>query len=114
MAKLSANDIDIAEIHDAFSILEIMGYEDLGFVRRGEGGKFVNQNRIDVNTRGGIIGCGHPIGVTGIAQTVEIFEKLSGKSNRKIQRSKNTNSSKGIIHNLAAAGTSATVLILEH
>ena len=115
MAKLKSKDIEIAEIHDAFSILEIMGYEDLGFVEKGEGGKFVNQNSIEVNTRGGIIGCGHPIGVTGIAQTVEVFEQLSGKSNQKLQQQKRKSyPSKGIVHNLAAAGTSATVLILEN
>ena len=114
MAKVDAKDIDIAEIHDAFSILEIMGYEDLEFVKKGEGGKFVNQNSIEINTRGGIIGCGHPIGVTGIAQTVEVFEQLIGKSNHKLQQSKKSDYNKGIVHNLAAAGTSATILILEH
>jgi acetyl-CoA C-acetyltransferase len=114
MAKLNAKDIDIAEIHDAFSILEIMGYEDLEFVKKGEGGNFVNQKSIEVNTRGGIIGCGHPIGVTGIAQTVEVFEQLIGKSNHKLQQSKKSSSAKGIVHNLAAAGTSATILILEY
>ncbi len=114
MAKLNAKDMDIAEIHDAFSILEIMGYEDLEFVKKGEGGKFVNQNSIEVNTRGGIIGCGHPIGVTGIAQTVQVFEQLIGKNNHKLQQSKKSNSTRGIVHNLAAAGTSATILILEH
>jgi len=113
MARLSAKDINIAEIHDAFSILEIMGYEDLEFVKRGEGGNFVNQKNIKINTRGGILGCGHPIGVTGIAQTVEIFERLSGKKGHKLQQHKNSYTSKGIVHNLAAAGTSATVLILE-
>ena len=114
MAKVDAKDVDIAEIHDAFSILEIMGYEDLEFVKKGDGGKFVNQNSIEINTRGGIIGCGHPIGVTGIAQTVEVFEQLIGKSNHKMQQSRKSDSTKGIVHNLAAAGTSATILILEH
>jgi acetyl-CoA C-acetyltransferase len=91
-----------------------MGYEDLEFVKKGEGGKFVNQNSIAVNTRGGIIGCGHPIGVTGIAQTVEVFEQLIGRSSHKIKQLKKSSvSNKGIVHNLAAAGTSASVLILE-
>ncbi len=114
MAKLAATDMDVAEIHDAFSILEIMGYEDLGLVKKGEGGKFVNQNTLEVNPRGGIIGCGHPIGVTGIAQTVSVVEHLTGKRNVKIQHQKKSTHYKGIIHNLAAAGTSATVLILEN
>ena len=111
MARISPKDVHTAEIHDAFSILEIIGYEDLGFVNKGEGGKFVYQNKISINLRGGIIGCGHPIGVTGIAQTVEIFEQLTGKKRHKLQF--NNYPKIGLIHNLAAAGTSGTVLILE-
>jgi len=111
MARISPKDVDTAEIHDAFSILEIIGYEDLGFANKGEGGKFVYQDKISINLRGGIIGCGHPIGVTGIAQTVEIFEQLTGKKRHNLQF---TNYPKiGLVHNLAAAGTSGTVLILE-
>lgn len=111
MARISPKDVDIAEIHDAFSILEILGYEDLGFVNKGDGGTFVYQNKISINLRGGIIGCGHPIGVTGIAQAVEIYEQLIGKSsnNLKLNRSPHV----GVVHNLAAAGTSGTVLIME-
>ena len=111
MARISPKDVDTAEIHDAFSILEIIGYEDLGFVNKGEGGKFVYQNKISINLRGGIIGCGHPIGVTGIAQTVEIFEQLTGKKRHNLQFKKSLKI--GLVHNLAAAGTSGTVLILE-
>ena len=111
MARISPKDVDTAEIHDAFSILEIIGYEDLGFVKKGEGGKFVYQNKISINLRGGIIGCGHPIGVTGIAQTVEIFEQLTGKKRHNLQLKKSPKI--GLVHNLAAAGTSGTVLILE-
>jgi acetyl-CoA C-acetyltransferase len=111
MARISPKDVDTAEIHDAFSILEIIGYEDLGFVKKGEGGKFVYQNKISINLRGGIIGCGHPIGVTGIAQTVEIFEQLTGKKRHNLQFKNYPKI--GLIHNLAAAGTSGTVLILE-
>jgi len=111
MARISPKDVDTAEIHDAFSILEIIGYEDLGFVNKGEGGNFVYQNKISINLRGGIIGCGHPIGVTGIAQTVEIFEQLTGKKRHNLQFKNYPKI--GLVHNLAAAGTSGTVLILE-
>ena len=111
MARISPKDVDTAEIHDAFSILEIIGYEDLGFVKKGDGGKFVYQNKISINLRGGIIGCGHPIGVTGIAQTVEIFEQLTGKKRHNLQFKNYPKI--GLVHNLAAAGTSGTVLILE-
>lgn len=111
MARISPKEVDIAEIHDAFSILEILGYEDLGFVNKGEGGTFVNQEQISINPRGGIIGCGHPIGVTGIAQAVEIFEQLGGKKSHNLKLNKSSHI--GIVHNLAAAGTSGTVLIME-
>jgi len=110
MARISPTQVDIAEIHDAFSILEILGYEDLGFVNKGEGGTFVNQNKIAINLRGGIIGCGHPIGVTGVAQTVEMFEQL-GKKGRNFKLNKSPHI--GVVHNLAAAGTSGTVLVME-
>jgi len=110
MARISPTQVDIAEIHDAFSILEILGYEDLGFVNKGEGGTFVNQNKIAINLRGGIIGCGHPIGVTGVAQTVEMFEQL-GKKGRNLKLNKSPHI--GVVHNLAAAGTSGTVLVME-
>ena len=147
MADIQANDIDVVELHDAFSILEIMAYEDLGFVSKGQGGKFVErqESNIFVNPRGGIIGCGHVLGATGIAQTVEIFKQLSKqvdddigvKYRNKIEMNDFVprNSSKfdalnvtkqyktnrqikselkfGLIHNLAAAGTSASILILE-
>ena len=102
MARISPKDVDTAEIHDAFSILEIIGYEDLGFVKKGDGGKFVYQNKISINLRGGIIGCGHPIGVTGIAQTVEIFEQLTGKKRHNLQFKNYPKI--GLVHNLAAAG----------
>src|ERR687896_597170 len=62
MSDTKLSEIDVAEVHDAFTILEILAYEDLGFARKGEGGKFVNQEQIVINPRGGIIGCGHPVG----------------------------------------------------
>ncbi|MFB5600020.1 MAG: thiolase family protein [Nitrososphaeraceae archaeon] len=144
MAGIKPNDIDVVELHDAFSILEIMAYEDLGFVNTGKGGRFVEKKdpNIYINPRGGILGCGHPLGATGIAQTVEIFKQLSGTINDKYNSQisynmlpdksskKNTSLHKqieieshdrqirsdiklGLVHNLAAAGTSASILILE-
>ena len=109
-AKLKPKDIDIAEIHDAFSILEILAYEDIGFIEKGKGSKFMKQNSIHINTRGGLLGCGHPIGATGIDQTNEIILQLQEKApnGRQIK-----NCSRGLIHNMAAAGTSSTIIILE-
>ena len=108
MSHIKISDIDIAEIHDAFTILEIIAYEDLGFAKKGEGGKFVNQKQVSINPRGGIIGCGHPIGATGVAQVAEIASQLSGKAERRQVKGCRT----GLVHNLAAAGSSATVIVL--
>jgi acetyl-CoA C-acetyltransferase len=108
MANVEPDSIDVIELHDAFSILEIIAYEDLGLVSRGMGGKYVNLERTNINPRGGLLGCGHPIGATGVAQTVEIAAQLSEQAEgRQIKGCKT-----GLVQNLAAAGTSATVIIL--
>jgi acetyl-CoA C-acetyltransferase len=75
-------DIDIAEVHDCFTISEIIEYEELGFCKKGEGGKFLEDGqskiggKVAVNTRGGLLGCGHPLGATGIGQIVEVLQQL--------------------------------------
>lgn len=109
MAGIGPSQIDVAELHDAFTILEIMAYEDLCFVPKGKGGKFVEQGQIAINPRGGILGCGHPVGATGVAQTAEIAQQLSGRAGRRQVKG----CRRGLVHNLAAAGSSATVMILE-
>ena len=109
MSQKRPSQIDIVELHDAFTILEILAYEDLGFAKKGEGGKFVDQQEIAINPRGGIIGCGHPIGTTGVAQVAEIASQLAGKAGRRqVQECKT-----GLVHNLAAAGSSATIVIMS-
>ncbi len=79
-ANLKPSDIDIAELHDAFTILEILAYEDIGFIEKGKGSNFIEQDSIHINTRGGLLGCGHPIGATGIDQTNEIVLQLQEKA----------------------------------
>lgn len=108
MARIKPSQIDIAELHDAFTILEILAYEDLGFAKKGRGGKFVDQEEIAINTRGGIIGCGHPVGTTGVAQVAEVASQLAGKAGKRQVNGCKT----GLVHNLAAAGSSATVIIM--
>lgn len=82
MAGLGPQDVDVAEVHDCFAIAEIIAYEELGFCEKGEGGHFVAKGRSDyggevvVNPRGGLMGCGHPLGATGIAQAAEVFAQL--------------------------------------
>ena len=108
MSNMRADDIDIAEVHDAFSILEILAIEDLGFVQKGEGGKQTGKTQQVINPRGGLLGTGHPVGATGVAQVCEIVKQLQGG----LDRGQVDDCKTGLVHNLAAAGSSATVLIL--
>jgi acetyl-CoA C-acetyltransferase len=84
-AKVSIGDIDFAEIHDCFTISEIVEYEALGLCGPGEGGRFATDGRSDlggeivVNPRGGLLGCGHPLGATGIAQAVEVWSQFASR-----------------------------------
>jgi acetyl-CoA C-acetyltransferase len=108
MSETKPSQIDVAEVHDAFTILEILAYEDLGFAKKGTGGKFVEQDNTAINTRGGIMGRGHPVGATGVAQVVEMADQLSGSAgDAQVKGCK-----KGLVHNLAAAGSSATVIVM--
>jgi acetyl-CoA C-acetyltransferase len=108
MSHTKQSQIDVVELHDAFTILEILAYEDLGFAKKGEGGKFVNQQQVVINPRGGIIGSGHPVGATGVAQVAEIASQLAGKAgSRQVKHCKT-----GLVHNLAAAGSSASVIVM--
>ncbi|HLD78141.1 MAG TPA: thiolase domain-containing protein, partial [archaeon] len=83
-AKLTAAGIDIAEVHDCFSINEVIAIEDLGFCKKGEGGKFVERGGIrrdgekPVNTLGGLKSIGHPVGATGIRQVCDLVSQLRG------------------------------------
>jgi acetyl-CoA C-acetyltransferase len=82
MAGVGPREMDLAEVHDCFAIAELIAYEELGFCHKGEAGAFVAAGRSDyggdvvVNPRGGLIGCGHPLGATGVAQAAEVFVQL--------------------------------------
>jgi acetyl-CoA acetyltransferase len=84
MAGVRARDVDVAEVHDCFTIAEIMAYEDLGFCARGEGGSFIEEKRsyiggdVAVNVDGGLKAKGHPIGATGVSMAYEIVSQLRG------------------------------------
>jgi acetyl-CoA acetyltransferase len=86
MAGVGPGDVDLAEVHDCFAIAEIIATEELGFCAKGEGGPFVEAGRsghggdVVVNPRGGLIGCGHPLGATGVAQACEVFWQLRGQA----------------------------------
>ena len=113
MAENKPTDIDVAEVHDAFSICEIIEVEDLGFAKKGKGNELVRDlyetNDKKINPRGGLIGSGHPLGATGLAQIVEIGQQLQGTAGRRqISKAKI-----GLVQNMSAAATSSSVLILQ-
>ncbi len=70
-AGIEPKDVEVAEVHDCFTIAEIMAYEDLGFAEKGKGGKFIEEGQSDIggkvaiNLSGGLLGKGHPLGATG-------------------------------------------------
>ena len=113
MAKLNPKDVDVAEVHDAFTVCEIMAVEDLGLVEKAQGAKFVKTlyetEEKKINPRGGLIGSGHPLGATGIAQVVEATQQLQGKAEKR----QINNAKTGLVHNMSAAATSSTVLLLQ-
>jgi len=115
MAGVKPNDIDLAEVHDCFTIAEIMAIEDLGFCKKGEGGKVTEQGetaiggRIPVNTSGGLKGKGHPVGATGIAQVVEIVQQLRGEAGKR----QVDGAEIGLAHNVGGSGGTAVVHVLR-
>ncbi len=110
-AKITPKDVDVAEVHDCFTIAEILAIEDLGFFPKGEGGKASLEGRtglegeIAINTSGGLKACGHPVGATGVKQAAEIVWQLRGQAGKR-QRS---DAEIGLTHNVG--GTGATVVV---
>jgi acetyl-CoA C-acetyltransferase len=113
--NISHKNIDLAEIHDSFSIGEIISVEDLGFVEKGQGGvameegHFNKDGKMPVNVSGGLKAKGHPVGATGIAQVVEVTEQLRGTADeRQIKGAK-----RGLTLNLGGTGSTAVIHILS-
>lgn len=115
MAGIGPKDIDLAEVHDCFTIAEIMAIEDLGFCKKGEGGKITEEGetaldgRIPINTSGGLKGKGHPVGATGIAQTVEIVTQLRGEAGKR----QVSGAEIGLAHNIGGSGGTCVVHIFQ-
>jgi acetyl-CoA C-acetyltransferase len=88
-AGVESRDIDVAELHDCFTIAEIIAYEDLGFCERGSGGRLIEEGatylggKIPTNTSGGLKAKGHPVGATGTAQACEIYLQLTNQAERR-------------------------------
>jgi acetyl-CoA C-acetyltransferase len=112
--KVPRKEIDVAEIHDCFTITEIVDYEDLGFCGRGEGGNLIMEGLttlegdLPVNTSGGLKSYGHPIGATGVRMIHDIYKQLQGKAGpRQIK-----NAEIGLAHTLGGPGAIGCVFIL--
>ncbi len=115
LAGRKPDDIDVLEVHDCFTIAEIMATEALGFFARGEGGPAVEQGhtglkgKIPVNSSGGLKSKGHPVGATGVAQVVEIVSQLRGEAgDRQVDGAKI-----GMAQNMGGSGGSSIVHIME-
>jgi len=113
-AGVTPKDIDVAEVHDSFTIAEIIAYEDLGFAEKGEGSGLIREGvtEIDgdlpVNTSGGLKACGHAIGATGIRQAVEIVMQLRGDAGKR-----QVDAEKGLALNVGGTGATAVVSIFS-
>ncbi len=110
---LRPQDIDVVELHDCFSIAEIVDSEDLGLVPRGLGGKWAAAGRtqvggtVPINPSGGLLAKGHPVGATGVGQIYEIVKQLRGQHPNQVAGARY-----GMTHNLGGAGVACTVNIL--
>lgn len=112
-ANLTPKDIDFAEVHDCFSIAEICAIEDLGFFKKGEGGKATAEGqtalggKIAINASGGLKAKGHPVGATGVAQAVETYLQLQGRAGKRQAKDAEI----GLTHNVGGSGGTAVVHI---
>lgn len=115
MAGITPKDVDFAEVHDCFTIAEIIDIEDLGFFKKGAGANAVRdgatsrKGEIPINPSGGLKSKGHPIGATGIGQVVEVFEQLTGNAGQRTV----SDAEIALTHNFGATGASAAVHIFR-
>ncbi len=115
-AGIGPAEVDFAEVHDCFTITEILNYEDLGFCARGEGGRFVEEGRASlggekpVNVSGGLKSYGHPVGATGVRMIYELATQLRGAAGeRQVKGAKI-----GLAHNLGGPAAVSCVSILTN
>jgi acetyl-CoA C-acetyltransferase len=115
MAGVTPKDIDFAEVHDCFTIAEIIDIEDLGFFKKGTGGVAAREGitkrtgEIPINPSGGLKSKGHPIGATGIGQVVEVYEQFTGKAGERSIKDAEI----ALTHNFGATGASAAVHVFQ-
>ncbi len=117
MSGLSPKDIQIAEVHDCFTIAEILAMEDLGFYEKGKAAEAVKNGEskrdgvLPINTSGGLKSKGHPVGATGAAQAVEIFKQMRGRAER--NRQVKVDVERALTHNLGGSGGTCVVTIYQ-
>ena len=115
MAKVTARDLDVAEVHDSFTSAEIIDYEDLGFCRKGMGGKLIQDGqtsiggRIPVNVDGGLLAKGHPVGATGASHIISIVKQLRNQAGP----NQVPKASVGLAHNIGGIGMYAVCTVLR-
>jgi acetyl-CoA C-acetyltransferase len=115
MAGVGPGEIQVAEVHDCFAIAEICCIEALGLVEKGRGGKAAPEGftalggRVPVNTSGGLKSKGHPVGATGIAQAIEIYEQLCDAAGER----QVADARIGLCQNMGGSGASSVVHVLE-
>jgi len=115
MAGRSPREVHLAEVHDCFTIAEILAIEALGFFERGAGGQAMDRNltslggKIPVNPSGGLKAKGHPVGATGVAQVVEVVTQLRGEAGQRQVEGARV----GLAQNMGGSGGSSVVHILE-
>lgn len=114
-AGVEIKDIKVCEVHDCFTIAEIMAMEDLGFCPAGAGGKFIKSKatmlggKCPVNTSGGLKACGHPVGATGVKQIIEVTEQLRKKAGARQVKGANV----GLTQNVGGTGATVVVHVLQ-
>ena len=115
MAGMGPQDIDVAEVHDCFTIAELMAYEDLGFAKPGEGARLIDEKqtyadgKIPVNVDGGLLSKGHPIGATGGSQIRTIVRQLREEADEAQVKDAEI----GLVHNIGGVGQYGNVVILR-
>jgi acetyl-CoA acetyltransferase len=115
MAGVGPSDVDVATVHDCFTIAEILAYEDLGFCQKGDGWKLIEEGvthldgRTPVNMDGGLKSKGHPIGATGVSMAVEITRQLRGEADTHQVRDADI----GLTHNVGGSGQIVAVHIFK-
>ena len=108
------NEIDLVEVHDCFSIVELLTYEDLGLCKQGEAKDLIRGKetylggKIPVNVSGGLLSCGHPVGATGVRMVVEVANHIRGTAGARQVKNAKT----GMTHNIGGPGAIASVIVL--